>query len=71
LDSSQEPKVVLGPLAVVALVGLWRGLARRRPVAAAIGIAAAAAELGWPRYRRFKRRWTVVSYYETDSPPRA
>jgi hypothetical protein len=50
-------------LALVALAGLWRGLARHKPLFVLVGMAAAVAELSWPDYRRFKRRWTVFSYY--------
>jgi hypothetical protein len=69
VTSSREPKLVAGPLAVVAVVGLWRGLRRRRSLATAIGLAAAAAELGWPGYQQFRRRWMVVSYYEGGDRP--
>ena len=57
----KEPKLVVGPLALVALVALWRGARRRKPVTLAVGAAAAAAEIASPGYRRFKRRWTLFS----------
>jgi len=60
---SPEPALVVGPLALVALAGLWRGLARHKPLFVLVGMEAAVAELSWPDYRRFKRRWTVFSYY--------
>jgi hypothetical protein len=61
--TSQEPTLVVGPLALVALAGLRRGFARHEPLFVLVGVAAAAAEVGWSDYRRFKRRWTVLSYY--------
>ena len=57
----KTPKVVLGPLALVSLAALWRGVRRRSPLALSVGVAAAMAEFGSSDYRRFKRRWTVLS----------
>jgi MYXO-CTERM domain-containing protein len=56
-----EPKLVVGPLALLALAAFWRGIRRRKPIALSVGIAAALVELGSSDYRRFKRRWTVFS----------
>ena len=64
--SSHEPRFVVGPLALVALVGLWRGLRRRKPLALAVGAAAAATEVASSDYRRFKRRWTIFSITDDD-----
>ena len=58
---SREPKLVVGPLVLVSVVALWRGVRRRSLFAAVVGIAAAVTEFGSPVYRRFKRRWTVFS----------
>jgi MYXO-CTERM domain-containing protein len=59
--SPKPPKLVLGPLSVVAVAGLWRGLRRRNPLALGIGVAAAVTEFSSSGYARFKRRWTLFS----------
>jgi MYXO-CTERM domain-containing protein len=59
--ASREPRLVVGPLALVSVVALWRGIRRRSLFSAVVGIVAAITEFGSSDYRRFKRRWTVFS----------
>lgn len=62
----REPTLVLGPLALVAVVGFWRALRRRSLPAFMVGAGAAAAEFGWPDYQRVKRRFSLVSHIPDD-----
>jgi len=71
VPETHASRVRRGPLPLVAVVGLWRGLRRRSPVAFAVGVGAtaagtAAAEFTWPGYKRAKRHFSLIAHFPDD-----
>ena len=64
--SSKDPTRGVGPLALVAIAGLWVGARRRSPLALMTGILATVVEFGSSDYYRLKRRWTILSIADDE-----